>query len=564
MTRIGVTGHQHLGDEPTAAWVHTALNRVLGEHAGELVGVSSLAMGADQMFAGLVLERRGQLEVVLPFPEYRESFTPDGHNRRLYDRLIGQAQIDVLAREGRSDEEAYLHAGREVVSRCDVLVAVWNGAPARGLGGTADVVSYAREQDRAMVIIDPVLRRVTRARNAATPARAARLSNQDLDAARNIGDPLVDPILAEHLATHGPRTLGAITSALFRMNGMPEDHPLVGAYLAGLGEVDVGDPEIIARGQRLFALFGPEIFLVLGSCSLPLAFAAGSGVQAVFRARRLKDDSVRRLYDTAQMVINVMQIGGLAPGGVGWRTARKVRLIHALMRLHVQRDPASPWSETWGTPINQEDMAGTLLSFSVAVLHGLKRMGAKIDAEDADGYVYAWSAIGRLLGIDEALLAGSEKEALILAERIGVRQIRPTPEGRLLAGQLVKTIGTLFPLPGYANSLTHFFLKDTAFGENVAQVLDLPRPGWTKLLVAVRAWQKRKILAFLHVVPGACRRRSFLARRFVQNMIRLKRPGHDAPFEVPEGFAKSWRVRRGRVGAGERPSVDDSRREGMP
>lgn len=545
MTRIGITGHQELGDQSATAWVRTAINHVLGEHTGDLVGVSSLAAGADQVFAALVIDRRGRLEVVLPFPGYREWSFRDDEDRQRYDALIGRAQIEVLSRDGRSDEEAYLHAGAEVVARCDLLLAVWNGAPAGGLGGTADIVAYARDRKRAMIIVDPVRRAITRVGGGVAPASVVAIGNTELDAARQIGDPIVDPVVLQYLDVHGREALGAATGALFRMNGLPEDHPLVRSYFATVGELELGDPEIVARGQRLFALFGPEIFLVLGSCSLPLAFACGHGVQVIYRARRLKDDPVRRLYDTAQMVINVMQVGELARGRVGWRTAHKVRLIHALIRLQVQQDPAAPWSPSWGTPINQEDLAGTLLSFSVAVLHGLRSIGARISAEDADGYVHAWSAVGRLLGVDEALLAATEQDALILATRIGGRQIRATPEGALLAEQLMAAVATLFPVPGYANSLTHYFLRDTAFGADVARVLELPEPGWTRALVAARAWQKRQILKLLDIVPGARRRRSFLARRFVQNMILSRRPDGEPPFEVPEDFAKTWRVNRG-------------------
>jgi hypothetical protein len=547
VTRIGITGHQHLGDAAATAWVRTAIHQVLGEHPGELIGVSSLAAGADQVFAALVLDRQGRLEVVLPFPGYRERSFAEDDDRRGYDRLVARAQVDVLPRDGRSDEEGYLHAGREVVARCEFLVAVWNGAPAGGLGGTADIIAHARERGHAMVILDPVCRTITRKGGAALPARAAQLGDRELEAARQIGDPPVDAVVTDHLACHGPDAMRAAMGALFHTTGLPEDQPLVRSYLGAIGDVELGDSEIIARGQRLFSLFGPEIFLVLGSCSLPLAFACGNGVQAIYRSRRLKDEPLQRLYDTAQMVINVMQVGEFAQGRIGWRSARKVRLIHALVRHHVQHVPAAPWSPSWGTPVNQEDMAGTLLSFSVAVLHCLKNMGARISREEADNYVYAWSAVGRLLGIDEALLAWNEDEALALATRIGGRQIRATPEGKLLAHQLMTAVATLFPIPGYANSLTHYFLQNTAFGADVARVLELPDPNWTRALVAARAWQKRQILKLLDVVPGARRRRSSLARRFVQNMLLSRRPDGTPPFEVPTALATRWGIKSQRA-----------------
>ncbi len=46
-------------------------------------------------------------------------------------------------------------AGRAVADRSDLLLAVWDGAPAAGLGGTADIVRYAEERGKAVEIIWP-------------------------------------------------------------------------------------------------------------------------------------------------------------------------------------------------------------------------------------------------------------------------------------------------------------------------------------------------------------------------------------------------------------------------
>ena len=163
MTRVGITGHQRLPDEATWSWVMEAMGEILAGLAAPLVGVSSLAVGADQRFAGQILELGGRLEVVLPFGGYRERLA-EGDERTTYGRLLERAAlISVLPRAGRSDEEAYLHAGQEVVARCSVLLAVWDEAPAAGPGGTADVVAHARKLGRALVVVNPSTRMVTRA-----------------------------------------------------------------------------------------------------------------------------------------------------------------------------------------------------------------------------------------------------------------------------------------------------------------------------------------------------------------------------------------------------------------
>lgn len=169
-------------------------------------------------------------------------------------------------------------------------------------------------------------------------------------------------------------------------------------------------------------------------------------------------------------------------------------------------------------------------------------MGVEIAREDADAYIFAWTAIGRLLGVDDSLLPSGEEDAAELARIIGERQIRATPEGKDLCQQLFVAVESLFPIKGYALSLTHFFLEDGVFGNRVASALQLPPPNWTKWLVQMRAMQKRAVLRALNVVPGARARRSYIAKRFAQAMILLRRPDKSAAFDVPDRRLAQWRM----------------------
>ena len=47
-----------------------------------------------------------------------------------------------------------------MVDHSELLIAVWDGKPAAGLGGTGDVVSYARQSGKHVYQIDPVSRSV--------------------------------------------------------------------------------------------------------------------------------------------------------------------------------------------------------------------------------------------------------------------------------------------------------------------------------------------------------------------------------------------------------------------
>ena len=156
---IGITGHRHLENYTAWPWVEEAMGRELDALPPPLVAVTSLAVGADQLLASLVVERGGQIEAILPFRDYQRTFEPE--ELASYQGLLAIARLETLAVPG-SDEDAYLAAGESVARRSDLLFAVWDGSPARGKGGTADVVAYARRRRMPWVHLNPVSQQVVR------------------------------------------------------------------------------------------------------------------------------------------------------------------------------------------------------------------------------------------------------------------------------------------------------------------------------------------------------------------------------------------------------------------
>jgi len=148
--RFGVTGHRVLPpsvvDRAVDHW-----RRVLPA-GGHLRGVSNLADGADQLFATHVLAAGGKLEAVLPCEGYAGSLIADDSRARFEDLRRAAVRVVTLPYPEPS-EQAFLAAGQALVDRCDHLFAVWDGRPARGVGGTADVVAYARSRGRAVTVL---------------------------------------------------------------------------------------------------------------------------------------------------------------------------------------------------------------------------------------------------------------------------------------------------------------------------------------------------------------------------------------------------------------------------
>lgn len=153
MTRIAVTGHRGLSPGVEAI-IEQALRAELAHYtSSDLVGISCLADGADQIFAQAVVDRGGRLEVVVPAEQYRDGLPERAH--RGYDELLSRA---VVVRRGdyvESTAESHMDASIEMLKRAEVLFAVWDGLPARSFGGTADVVARAREAGVPVIVLWP-------------------------------------------------------------------------------------------------------------------------------------------------------------------------------------------------------------------------------------------------------------------------------------------------------------------------------------------------------------------------------------------------------------------------
>ncbi|MGZ9930108.1 hypothetical protein ACXNSR_09450 [Streptomyces sp. NC-S4] len=151
MKRIGVTGHRAIPDS-VLGHVEDGLRAVLAGHEGPLEAFSSLAEGADQLFAAIALENGADLTVVIPSGDYEDAFEGAEALAR-YRGLKNRATQEVRMDFARSTDEAYYAAGTYIADSCDRIVAVWDGQPARGHGGTAEIVAYARALGKPVTVI---------------------------------------------------------------------------------------------------------------------------------------------------------------------------------------------------------------------------------------------------------------------------------------------------------------------------------------------------------------------------------------------------------------------------
>lgn len=139
--KIGITGHRGLPPDVEKLVRRMLVEAIYPYVPAELIGVSCIADGPDAWFAQSVLAHGGRVEVVIPAEEYRDGL-PAWHHAT-YDQLL--VQTTAVHRTGLtvSDSHAHMSGSELLVGLADELFAVWDGRPARGYGGTADVVAYA-------------------------------------------------------------------------------------------------------------------------------------------------------------------------------------------------------------------------------------------------------------------------------------------------------------------------------------------------------------------------------------------------------------------------------------
>lgn len=146
---IGVTGHRQIAPECIAAVEAAVISLLDGLRAGAphapFLLLTGLAEGADRLVARIAVERFGaELVAVLPRPaaDYRRDFAT-AESKAEFDRLLASAKrvVEPPADAGHANAtDGYLWAGNWTALHSHLLIALWDGAKARGNGGTADVV----------------------------------------------------------------------------------------------------------------------------------------------------------------------------------------------------------------------------------------------------------------------------------------------------------------------------------------------------------------------------------------------------------------------------------------
>jgi hypothetical protein len=306
----------------------------------------------------------------------------------------------------------------------------------------------------------------------------------DLHALKYEGDPLADAVITGLVESGGLDDVNQVLQE-FRGNdeaipaGLP---PAVRDYLIATDTPpEWMDEERVARAHEFFIDDGVHVASVLSFGAMVNCYAQPRPSRVLTLTHRLNQPH-RRLSETSQFVLNMMEPNAFGTGGSFVPTIQKTRLIHAAVRYFVSRSPE--WDrEADGVPVCQQDLLGAMLIFSVQVIDGMRRIGVSVTDTEAEDYYHVWRVAGAVLGIRPDAMP----ETLLEAEELSASLVRasyaPSPEGVELTRNLIELYEKF--VPGKAFDGVVAAMVRQVVDEEVADWLEVPHSkGWTRAVSA--------------------------------------------------------------------------------
>ncbi|KAL6855323.1 hypothetical protein ACO1O0_006464 [Amphichorda felina] len=310
------------------------------------------------------------------------------------------------------------------------------------------------------------------------------------------------------------------------------------------------DWEQIERGQKVVYQYHGQMLLGLMFNSLlggmaawrvceTLARTGGFGVQV----------TRRRLLETLQHFLEVMEdVDSLKPGGKGFVSSVRVRLLHATVRRRImdlaKQRPDYYNTKEWGVPINDLHQIGTIDAYSTALVYiSLPRQGIYLTEQQATDYLALWRWVGYIMGTPVDWMA-SPAQAKVMMESVVMSEMEPSRCSQIIANNIL-TAETSSP-PMYASRPMLAAWAYRLNGDELAAGLAIDKPN---AFYRALAWLQGLLLIFISTaypwMPTALQKRN--NRKFMEygyEMVtsqKLGGLGHSAKFEFQytPGFGKT-------------------------
>ncbi len=334
-------------------------------------------------------------------------------------------------------------------------------------------------------------------------------------------DRLVDWMYTEGSDRTRPLFERALAEGIAAVPEAPE--PLREFFVRYETPPDWVDWDKIRRAERVFRMGGTDGLYIARDVSLLGGYLASGFNKTLVRTGALEKGPAKRFAETLQWALDVTSDDGMLPGGLGYRSTIRVRLIHAFVRRHVAALPDWDAAE-WGVPINQTDMAATLVGALISPFVGAMPMGIVPTRADLDAGAHLTRYVGWLIGVRDEWLPNGFRDAVRILYHCMCAITNPdetTPQLAMPMGD--DPLGwhyRNFPaLRGRIARAQHLSIASAFLGPKAMRHLGLPAymPPWYPLL-RIPVNLSRSGAALL--LPGGAERAAARGRRNQEEFLR--------------------------------------------
>jgi len=299
-------------------------------------------------------------------------------------------------------------------------------------------------------------------------------------------DRLVEWMFAEGIDRTRPMFDRALAHGIDSVPDAPE--PLRAFFVRIEAVPDWVDADLLRRGQRALRAGGADGMYVARDVSLLGGYQFSGFNKTLLRTGALEKGSNTRFAETNQWALDVIADGELIPHGVGYQSTIRVRLIHAFVRRHVSA--MADWrADEWGLPVNQTDMAATLVGALIAPPLGAMGMGLLTAPADLDAIAHVTRYVGWLIGVDDEWLPHSFRDGIRVLYHTVTALSNPDESSKQLAVPMVNDplkwhYRTIPGLRRRIARLQHLSITSGYLGPRAMRTLGLPAyvPPWYPLM----------------------------------------------------------------------------------
>jgi hypothetical protein len=287
------------------------------------------------------------------------------------------------------------------------------------------------------------------------------------------GDPLADAVVAMYHELPAGQGRKLVDQALEQGIHTLTDPPA--ALLALFEQIDHEpiwlDRDKLNLGCDVSRRIGPAGELALRNLSLMGGYLGAAAAKPLVFTGQLDRRTRGRLVETSKFWMDVTTRGGLERNSEGFKSAVRVRLMHAQVRAMLLK--SDKWNMAWGQPLNQWDSMATILEFSVIFMSGLRAIGFIFSKREREAVVHLWRYVGYLMGVDERILPANEADAMRALYHV-IATICDSDEDSKRLGQALASASLMFN-------------DDSWLSQRLAKVERTLRIGYTRYVLGDKA-----------------------------------------------------------------------------